>query len=1125
MKKLNFSNHVSLRNKSFLRYLLPLCILLFSINGMQAQSQQVLGSFPSMDGGFEGQSGTIATGTLATGVQTTAFTQESSGDVFNSNGRTGLKSVNINQASTSTKRLLISPTAANGAFLNATQYTIQFYYRTPSTTAPAFVQIGASPDGTLQPGSYVTATLTGTSNVWTKFVGQASTGTSTLTPRYGVGLIRKNTGALGQAFDVDDFVIYPGTTDVTAPDAPTVPSVTTSVATQMTVSWTAPVVGTGNGIDGGGYMVVRYTSDPTGQAEPNVNGIYSLGSSVGTGVIVYLGTNTSIIDMGLSPLTQYFYRIYSVDKAFNYSTSISSSATTSAPNFAVEPTAQVSGLNFTTISSTGFTINWTPDVLAGGTNHLIVVKSGSDIAADPIDGSSYTASTVFGTGSAIGGGTVVYNGTGNSVAITGLSKAVNYFVRVYDFNGSGGTENYIVSVPASSSQLASPGEIVSNGSSSAGKLWSDVSAWVNGIVPGASDNVNIVAGDKIQVPASASCFNLTVQPSGKLYNNVVLPASTQIFLTVFGNTVNIDGTFGDKVDAGTTDCALGINFNGNLTINGSGTLRPCRIRPNTNTKNATLTVNADMTMTYQGGTGTGGAAIYTDNSGNDNITITLNSGKTLNFLDKGNLNTNPTTTTNSNASTIINVNGIMNLPINSNLSLPVALGKTCALNVNGTLNVGKLNATSSTGGAVPTINVSSAGLVNISGTADFSSPTLSANVTGAGSFILGSGATISVAAPTGLEPVAGPVRTTTRTFDPAANYSFVGTAAQVTGSDLPSTVNSLTINNAAGVALSAPTTLTSGITLTGGAFNNATNNITLGNGATVIVTAGSLAAAPVFGTTANLMYNGTVAQTTSNEIPSSAGVLNNLTINNTLGLSLGANSTVNGILTFTAGKLSLGANNLTIAPTGSIAGNSAANYIVTDGIGKLTQSIGAGASMLFPVGASATSYDPATLTPTDATDVAVNVGTTLPDVTPSNYTYNAKVWDISSVSPSSTVVTLTPSTAVSTIYRDVIGHYTGGAYDNVTAVKSGNGYTATFSTFSPFVTGGVSDLGTSLSQNQQGGISFDGQTIHNNTNVDLQVFDTTGRLMVSSNKNINMSNHAKGIYIVKSTSGSLKIAL
>ena len=179
---------------------------------------------------------------------------------------------------------------------------------------------------------------------------------------------------------------------------------------------------------------------------------------------------------------------------------------------------------------------------------------------------------------------------------------------------------------------------------------------------------------------------------------------------------------------------------------------------------------------------------------------------------------------------------------------------------------------------------------------------------------------------------------------------------------------------------------------------------------------------------------------------------------------------------------------------------------------------------MFPIGVSTSSYDPATLTPATATNIAVNVGTTLPAVAPLNYTYNTKVWDITPTTPSSTVVTLTPSTAVATSVADVIGHYDGSAYLNVIATKLGNDYTATFTSFSPFVTG-TTNLGTSVSQIEMKDVTFDGQIIHNNANLDLQIYDMTGRKVLTSNKDINMSSTSKGIYIVKSINGTLKITL
>jgi hypothetical protein len=70
--------------------------------------------------------------------------------------------------------------------------------------------------------------------------------------------------------------------------------------------------------------------------------------------------------------------------------------------------------------------------------------------------------------------------------------------------------------------------------------------------------------------------------------------------------------------------------------------------------------------------------------------------------------------------------------------------------------------------------------------------------------------------------------------------------------------------------------------------------------------------------------------------------------------------------------------------------------------------------------------------------------------------------------------------------------------------------------------------GTNVSGLQQirlTGVTFDGETIHNANNQTLHVFDTTGRLLISSNKDINMSGNSKGVYIVNGNSGILKIVL
>ena len=291
-------------------------LLLFIIFMSVSYGQQVIGSFPVMDGGFENQ-----TGTLGTSLSGSAWSRQSgnTSTISNTGGRSGPKYVTANVAAT--VRLLQTPqdaTAAKGPAAN-TAYRVQFYYRL--STAFNVFQIGVSTNGTTNPTYSTGVTLASTGSVWTKYEGTVTTPSNTPTTA-GIGIIRGGTSATGGPIDVDDFVIYAGAIDNTAPNAPTSPSVTVASATSLTVSWTAPAAG----VDGGGYIVVRGTADPS--TAPNANGIYAVGNTVTTGqTVVYIGTGTSFTDGSLTTGTPYYYRIYTVDKAFNYSTALTANGT------------------------------------------------------------------------------------------------------------------------------------------------------------------------------------------------------------------------------------------------------------------------------------------------------------------------------------------------------------------------------------------------------------------------------------------------------------------------------------------------------------------------------------------------------------------------------------------------------------------------------------------------------------------------------------------------------------------------------------------------------------------------------------------------------------------------------
>jgi hypothetical protein len=107
---------------------------------------------------------------------------------------------------------------------------------------------------------------------------------------------------------------------------------------------------------------------------------------------------------------------------------------------------------------------------------------------------------------------------------------------------------------------------------------------------------------------------------------------------------------------------------------------------------------------------------------------------------------------------------------------------------------------------------------------------------GSGVFTLNSGATLVCAHANGLNGIL--TNTGTKTLSAGANYILNGSAAQVTGTLFPSTVNNLTINNAAGVTLTAPTTVNGTLSVLNGNLDLNGSTVTLGPTAALVESGG-----------------------------------------------------------------------------------------------------------------------------------------------------------------------------------------------------------------------------------------------------------------------------------------------
>ena len=93
------------------------------------------------------------------------------------------------------------------------------------------------------------------------------------------------------------------------------------------------------------------------------------------------------------------------------------------------PTTQALNITFTNVNSISMTTNWTN---GNGSKRVVKMNTSNSFTALG-NGSSPTADTVFHNV----GEQVIYNGTGSSVSVTGLTISTTYWYEVYEYNGTG----------------------------------------------------------------------------------------------------------------------------------------------------------------------------------------------------------------------------------------------------------------------------------------------------------------------------------------------------------------------------------------------------------------------------------------------------------------------------------------------------------------------------------------------------------------------------------------------------------------------------------------------------------------------------------------------------------------
>src|SRR5690554_4023801 len=180
--------------------------------------------------------------------------------------------------------------------------------------------------------------------------------------------------------------------------------------------------------------------------------------------------------------------------------------------YAQAPTTPSSNLSISSIDGDLFSINFTR---GNGAQRIIVMKADSPVTAVPVDGIDYLANTTFGTGNEIAPGEfVVYEGTSYYSTIYGLSPSTTYHFKIFEFNGSNFSTQYLTTsyLEGSQATLTNPTVQASDISFSDVLPSSMKVSWVNGngsnrfLVARADSPVNVEPEDLVSYNAHYAYF-------------------------------------------------------------------------------------------------------------------------------------------------------------------------------------------------------------------------------------------------------------------------------------------------------------------------------------------------------------------------------------------------------------------------------------------------------------------------------------------------------------------------------------------------------------------------------------------------------------------------------------------
>jgi hypothetical protein len=323
------------------------------------------------------------------------------------------------------------------------------------------------------------------------------------------------------------------------------------------------------------------------------------------------------------------------------------------PPSLITPVTQASGITFTGVTTTTMSISWTR---GSGSSVAVFIHEGTASNAAPVEYETYTANEVFMSGSQIGtsGWYCVYNSTGTSVTVTGLTVGTDYVVQVLEYNGTVSYEKYNMATAANNpkSQRTVGPPVITAISPTDGPIFGGTSVTITGtdltaataVKFGATNATGYTVNSATQItatsPVGSGSVDITVTTAGGTsatgssdqFTYYTAPGAPSIGPATAGNAQASVNFTAPASTGGASITGYTVTSNpGGFT--GSGLSSPITVTGLTNGTAYTFTVTA----TNSAGTGSASAA---SNS------VTPKASQTITFANPGaqNFGTTPTLT-------------------------------------------------------------------------------------------------------------------------------------------------------------------------------------------------------------------------------------------------------------------------------------------------------------------------------------------------------------------------------------------------------------------------------------------------------------------------------------------------